>query len=156
MIDINDERFIERNASGKAIRWFIECPDCDGTESSCYCKGTGRILETTYIIRLMEKAMMEDSINTRQHLIWGFSSGSLEKAAEMYIWSLEKNCEGNPKGQYDKSYNFAKMWIKIFLKDVDTVSYLINKECEDSYPGMNTSSSWKVDLGLKYIREIEK
>lgn len=145
-----DERVIERNGYGKAIWWFIECPDCDGTESSCYCKGTGRILEMTYIMRLMEKAMMEDSINTRQKLIWGFSNLTLKKAAEIYIENLEKNLEDNPKGQYTKSYNFAKIWIEIFLKDVDVVSYLMDKEYESSY------SSCKVDLGLKYIKEIEK
>ena len=70
----------------------IVCPYCKDSDDFCSsCRGTKEIGEFEYIGNLMLQAMLHDSINIRQKILWIFVHSSIKNAIDLLKQSMNED-----------------------------------------------------------------
>ena len=117
-----------------------KCPLCDGKKEVilkngeykghhilCWrCKGTGVIQKIELISGLLFEAMIHDSVNLRQKLLWTNSYNDLIAAGEMQINCFEESIkdgleEGFIIDEYKGHLENFREWFEIFKMDLQIV-----------------------------------
>lgn len=123
------------------------CPLCDGKRNItlkngdyegqyilCWrCKGTGLIPKIEILRGLLFEAMVQDSVNLRQRLLWSEVESDLKEAIEVQIQCFEENIKESKEEECvieelkDHLKNF-KEWSEYFLMDVKVIYKLRNED----------------------------
>ena len=130
----------------------IICPYCNDSDDFCSsCRGTKEIREYEYIGNLMLQAMVHDSINIRQKILWTFVRSSIKEAINLLKQSMNEDLKKleNEIEEYIDLANMLKSfneWSEIFMQEVEFIQVLrnINDKDHDLY------GSWRVSGSVKY------
>ena len=133
----------------------IVCPYCKDSDDFCSsCRGTKEIREYEYIGNLMLQAMVHDSINIRQKILWTFVRSSIKEAINLLKQSMNEDLKKleNEIEEYIDLANMLKSfneWSEIFMQEVEFVQVLrnINDKDHDLY------GSWIVRGNIEYIKD---
>ena len=102
----------------------IVCPYCKDSNDFCSsCRGTKEIREYEYIGNLMLQAMVHDSINIRQKILWTFVRSSIKEAINLLKQSMNEDLKKleNEIEEYIDLANMLKSfneWSEIFMQEV--------------------------------------
>ena len=132
----------------------IVCPYCNDSDDFCSsCRGTKEIREYEYIGNLMLQAMVHDSINIRQKILWTFVRSSIKEAINLLKPSMNEDLKKleNEIEEYIDLANMLKSfneWSEIFMQEVEFIQVLrnINDKDHDLY------GSWRVSGSVEYKR----
>ena len=133
----------------------IVCPYCKDSDDFCSsCRGTKEIREYEYIGNLMLQAMVHDSINIRQKILWTFVHSSIKEAINLLKQSMNEDLKKleNEIEEYIDLANMLKSfneWSEIFMKEVEFIQVLrnINDKDHDLY------GFWIVRGNIEYIKD---
>ena len=130
----------------------IVCPYCKNSDDFCSsCRGTKELEESEYIGNLMMQAMLHDSINIRQKVLWTFVKTSIEDAITLLKQSMNEDLK-KLENEIEEYIELSKLiesfneWSEIFMKEVEFVQVLrnINDKDHDLY------GFWIVRGSVKY------
>ena len=118
------------------------CPSCNGKKevpvknkfgngmTTCWhCKGTGSIPKSEIISGLLFEAMIHDSVNLRQKLLWTETYDDLIAAGEKQINSFQESIDdGSEEGfiidEYKGHLENFREWFEVFKMDLQVVKLL--------------------------------
>ena len=132
----------------------IVCPYCKDSDDFCSsCQGTKEIREYEYIGNLMLQAMLHDSINIRQKILWTFVHSSIKEAINLLKQSMNEDLK-KLENEIEEYIDLSKMiksfneWSEIFMKEVEFIQVLrnINDKDHDLY------GFWRVSGSVEYKR----
>ena len=130
----------------------IVCPYCNDSDTFCSsCQGTKELEESEYIGNLMMQAMLHDSINIRQKVLWTFVKTSIEDAITLLKQSMNEDLK-KLENEIEEYIELSKLiesfneWSEIFMQEVEFVQVLrnINDKDHDLY------GSWRVRGNIEY------
>lgn len=130
----------------------IVCPYCKDSDNFCSsCRGTKELEESEYIGNLMMQAMLHDSINIRQKVLWTFVKTSIEEAIALLKQSMNEDLK-KLENEVEEYIELSKLiesfneWSEIFMQEVEFVYVLrnINDKDHDLY------GSWRVSGNIEY------
>lgn len=133
----------------------IVCPYCNDSDDFCSsCQGNKEIREFEYIGNLMLQAMLHDSINIRQKILWTFVHSSIKNAIDLLKQSMNEDLK-KLENEIEEYIDLSKMiksfneWSEIFMKEVEFVQVLriINDKDHDLY------GFWIVRGNIEYIKD---
>ena len=133
----------------------IVCPYCNDSDDFCSsCRGTKEIREYEYIGNLMLQAMVHDSINIRQKILWTFVRSSIKEAINLLKQSMNEDLK-KLENEIEEYIDLSKMiksfteWSEIFMKEVEFIQVLrnINDKDHDLY------GFWIVRGNIEYIKD---
>lgn len=141
-----------------------KCPLCDGKKEVtlkngehkghhviCWrCKGTGIISKTEIIKGLLFEAMIQDSVNLRQKLLWNEVYSDLIEAGENQIKGFEESIKDGLEeefiiDEYKGHLEKFREWFAVFKMDLQVVKLLR----QGSYGFQTNSMVDKTDWILK-------
>lgn len=101
-----------------------------------YCGGTGEIPLLEKLRGLMFEAMINDSVNTRQKLLWTFKHVELESAGHVQIKKFEEAIVENDEEdfiveEYKTHLKSFKEWLEILLLDAQVIYLLRTGDITD-------------------------
>ena len=122
--------------------------DHEGQHISCWrCKGTGIIPKIEIIRGKLFEAMVQDSVNLRQKLLWNEVQSDLISAGENQIICFKESIEAGLEEDYIiEEYkghlkNF-KEWFEVFKMDLQVIYMLRNGSTSFESGDMIDSVKW--------------
>ena len=139
----------------------VKCPLCEGKkevalkygEYKCHhivcwrCKGTGVIPNIEIIRGMLFEAMIQDSVNLRQKLLWSYTFTELEEAGKEQILGFEKAIDDKLEEdyiieEYKGHLKKFREWFKIFMMDLQVIYVLRQGTTAFEANGMVDNVKW--------------
>ena len=122
--------------------------DMKGHIVSCWsCHGKGEIPLTHVLSGLMFEAMIQDSINLRQKLLWTNVKDDLEDAGNLQIRCFEESISAGLEEdfiieEYKGHLKSFREWFKIFMMDLQVIYILRQGHSAFQEGDLLDESSW--------------